>query len=49
MGQASAELSNVRALVFLAALGLDVGESVASVQEPFAETNDGRNLLSYRL
>ena len=37
MGQASAELSNVRALVFLAALGLDVGESVASVQEPFAK------------
>jgi pimeloyl-ACP methyl ester carboxylesterase len=35
MGQASAELSNVKALVFLAALGLDVGESVAGVQEPF--------------
>src|SRR5262249_58033419 len=35
MGQAAAELSNVRALVFLAAIGLDVGESVASVQEPF--------------
>ena len=35
MGQAAAELSNVRALVFLAAIGLDVGESVAGVQEPF--------------
>lgn len=31
----AAELSNVRALVFLAAIGLDVGESVAGVQEPF--------------
>jgi hypothetical protein len=35
VGQAAAELSNVRALVFLAAIGLDVGESVAGVQEPF--------------
>src|SRR6516165_1858971 len=35
MGQAAAELTNVRALVFLAAIGLDVGESVAGVQEPF--------------
>ena len=35
MGQAAAELSNVRALVFLAAIGLDVGESVAGVQAPF--------------
>jgi pimeloyl-ACP methyl ester carboxylesterase len=35
MGQASAELTNVRSLVFLAALGLDVGETVAGVQEPF--------------
>ena len=35
MGQAAAELSNVQALVFLAAVGLDVGESVAGVQEPF--------------
>jgi pimeloyl-ACP methyl ester carboxylesterase len=35
MGQAAAELSNVTALVFLAAPGLDVGESVAGVQEPF--------------
>jgi pimeloyl-ACP methyl ester carboxylesterase len=35
MGQAAAELSNVRTLVFLAAIGLDVGESVAGVQEPF--------------
>jgi pimeloyl-ACP methyl ester carboxylesterase len=35
MGQAAAELSNVTALVFLAAVGLDVGESVAGVQQPF--------------
>lgn len=35
MGQAAAGLSNVTALVFLAAIGLDVGESVAGVQEPF--------------
>jgi pimeloyl-ACP methyl ester carboxylesterase len=35
MGQAAAELSNVTALVFLAAIGLDVGESVAGVQAPF--------------
>lgn len=35
MGQAAAELSNVRALVFLAAIGLDVGETIAGVQEPF--------------
>src|SRR5262245_7235945 len=35
MGQAAAQLSNVRALVFLAAIGLDVGESVAGVQAPF--------------
>src|SRR5262252_6881742 len=35
MGQAAAQLSNVTGLVFLAAPGLDVGESVASVQEPF--------------
>jgi pimeloyl-ACP methyl ester carboxylesterase len=35
MGQAAAELDNVTALVFLAAIGLDVGESVAGVQEPF--------------
>jgi pimeloyl-ACP methyl ester carboxylesterase len=35
VGQAAAELSNVRALVFLAAAALDVGESVAGVQEPF--------------
>ena len=35
MGQAAAELNNVRALVFLAAIGLDVGESVAGVQQPF--------------
>jgi pimeloyl-ACP methyl ester carboxylesterase len=35
IGQASAELANVKALVFLAGLSLDVGESCASVQEPF--------------
>src|SRR5215472_11585739 len=35
MGQAAAELSNVRSLVFLAAISLDVGESVAGVQAPF--------------
>jgi pimeloyl-ACP methyl ester carboxylesterase len=33
--QASAGLDNVSALVYLAAFGLDVGESCASVQEPF--------------
>ena len=35
MGQAAADLSNVTALVFLAAIGVDVGESVAGVQQPF--------------
>ena len=34
--QASAELDNVVGLVYLAAFGLDVGESVVSVQEAFA-------------
>jgi pimeloyl-ACP methyl ester carboxylesterase len=33
--QASAGLDNVTALVYLAAFGLDVGESCTSVQEPF--------------
>jgi len=33
--QASAELDNVVGLVYLAAFGLDAGESCASVQEPF--------------
>jgi pimeloyl-ACP methyl ester carboxylesterase len=33
--QASAGLDNVTALVYLAAFGLEVGESCASVQEPF--------------
>jgi pimeloyl-ACP methyl ester carboxylesterase len=33
--QASAGLDNVSALVYLAAFALDVGESCASVQEPF--------------
>jgi pimeloyl-ACP methyl ester carboxylesterase len=35
ISQASATLDNVTGLVFLAAFGLDVGESCASVQEPF--------------
>jgi len=35
IGQASAGLDNVTALVFLAAFGLDVGESCASAQAPF--------------
>jgi pimeloyl-ACP methyl ester carboxylesterase len=34
--QASAALDNVSGLVYLAAFGLDAGESCASVQEPFA-------------
>ena len=33
--QASAKLGNVTALVYLAAFGLDQGESCASVQQPF--------------
>jgi pimeloyl-ACP methyl ester carboxylesterase len=33
--QASAGLENVTGLVFLAAFGLEVGESCASVQQPF--------------
>jgi pimeloyl-ACP methyl ester carboxylesterase len=33
--QASAELDNVTGLVYLAAFGIDVGESCASVQGPF--------------
>ena len=33
--EASAELDNVVGLVYLAAFGLDVGESCASVQEPY--------------
>jgi pimeloyl-ACP methyl ester carboxylesterase len=35
IGQASVDLDNVTGLVFLAAFGLDVGESCASVQGPF--------------
>jgi pimeloyl-ACP methyl ester carboxylesterase len=34
--EASATLGNVAGLVYLAAFGLDVGESCASVQQPFA-------------
>lgn len=33
--QASAGMSNVKALVYLAAFGLDIGESCVSAQEPF--------------
>src|SRR5260221_3672910 len=36
IGQASAELDNVTGLVFLAAFGLDAGESCAGVQGPYA-------------
>ena len=35
IGQASAGLENVTGLVFLAAFGLEVGESCATVQQPF--------------
>lgn len=35
ISQAAAALDNVAGLVYLAAFGLDVGESCASVQEPF--------------
>jgi len=35
IGQASAALDNVTGLVFLAAFGLDAGESCVSVQQPF--------------
>ena len=35
ISQASAGLENVTGLVYLAAFGLDVGESCASVQQPF--------------
>ena len=36
--QASATLANVTGLVYLAAFGLDTGESCASVQQPFASS-----------
>ena len=36
--QASATLGNVTGLVYLAAFGLDAGESCASVQQPFASS-----------
>jgi pimeloyl-ACP methyl ester carboxylesterase len=42
--QASAALDNVTGLVYLAAFGLDVGESAASVQEPFPATLLGQNV-----
>lgn len=38
ISKASAGLANVKGLVYLAAFGLDEGESVLSVQEPFPET-----------
>ena len=42
--QASADLSNVTGLVYLAAFGLDVGESCQTVQEPFPVTLLGQNI-----
>jgi pimeloyl-ACP methyl ester carboxylesterase len=42
--QASATLDNVVGLVYLAAFGLDEGESLATVQEPFPPTLLGANL-----
>lgn len=42
--QASAALHNVTALVYLAAFGIDEGESCASVQEPFPATLLGNAL-----
>ena len=44
ISQASAELDNVTGLVYLAAFGLDVGESLQSVQEPFPVTLLGQNI-----
>jgi pimeloyl-ACP methyl ester carboxylesterase len=41
--QASAGLSNVTGLVYLAAFGLDEGESAASAQEPFPPSLLGVN------
>ncbi|MEF2979283.1 alpha/beta fold hydrolase [Subtercola sp. YIM 133946] len=42
--QASADLDNVTALVYLTAFGLDVGESLQTVQEPFPVTLLGQNI-----
>ncbi|BBZ26276.1 alpha/beta hydrolase [Mycolicibacterium madagascariense] len=42
--QASAALDNVVGLVYLAAFGLDVGESCQTVQEPFPGTLLGKNI-----
>lgn len=44
IGQASADLPNVKALVFLAAFGLDVGESLQTIQEPYPATLLGQNI-----
>lgn len=42
--QASAALDNVVGLVYLAAFGLDVGESCQTVQEPYPATLLGQNI-----
>jgi pimeloyl-ACP methyl ester carboxylesterase len=42
--QASAALDNVVGLVYLAAFGLDVGESCQTVQEPYPVTLLGQNI-----
>jgi pimeloyl-ACP methyl ester carboxylesterase len=42
--QASATLDNVSGLVYLAAFGLDEGESLQTVQEPFPPTLLGANI-----
>ncbi len=42
--QASAELPNVTGLVYLSAFGLDVGESLQTIQEPYPATLLGQNI-----
>ena len=42
--QASAELTNVTGLVYLAAFGLDEGESLQTIQEPYPVTLLGQNI-----
>jgi pimeloyl-ACP methyl ester carboxylesterase len=42
--QASAELDNVTGLVYLAAFGLDAGESLQTIQEPYPATLLGQNI-----
>jgi pimeloyl-ACP methyl ester carboxylesterase len=44
ISQASADLDNVTALVYLAAFGLDAGESLQTIQEPFPATLLGQNI-----